>query len=310
MIPLVQSIMLGFIPALAMLLCTLVGLGTVVPHDTAGALQHFAAGILICSIGIELLPAMKEASGFHEVFASGVGFFFGVTLMIVVGALCPEPDEDQEDETEKAKSPIITTPKSTAIPRNNSISGRKSSLLSKAYKSSGSEEFQNPISQISEETPLVEAVVVKKKHFPTALLVTVCVDSILDGLLIGIATAAGPSAGTMLSLSLCVEMSFLGLTLATAMVGHPSTLSVPAAFLGPAFIVTGACIGSLISSVLSHNRTSMIGMLSFGVSALLFMVAEELLLHAHENGRHVWWVDVQLYVGFFVSILLAKLLPE
>ena len=69
------AIFLGFIPAFAMLVCTLVGLGYEVPHNIAGALQHFAAGILICSIGIELLPAMEKASGFAEVFASGVGFF-------------------------------------------------------------------------------------------------------------------------------------------------------------------------------------------------------------------------------------------
>ena len=40
------------------------------------------------------------------------------------------------------------------------------------------------------------------------------------------------------------------------------------------------------------------------------MVAEELLLEAHEQGDHVWWVDLQLYIGFFVSILLGKLVPE
>ncbi|CAJ1945278.1 unnamed protein product [Cylindrotheca closterium] len=311
MISLVEAIALGFIPAFAMLVCTLVGLGTEVPHNMAGALQHFAAGILICSIGIELLPAMKEASGFSEVFASGVGFFSGVALMIAVGVLCPEPEEDQDEDAETKRAEYIDPPKSRPIPRKNSISGRKSSLLSKAYKQGGNEsgELQFPFSNISEETPLVDNTT-PKKPFPRALLVTVCVDSILDGLLIGIATAAGPSTATMLSLSLCVEMSFLGLTLATAMAGATSKYSVPASFLGPVFIIIGACIGSLISSALSSSPTALIGMLSFGVSALLFMVAEELLLQAHANGEHIWWVDVQLYVGFFGSILLAKLVAE
>ncbi|KAL3932866.1 MAG: hypothetical protein SGBAC_010652 [Bacillariaceae sp.] len=316
MIPLVEAMILGFIPAFAMLVCTLVGLGTEVPNNVAGALQHFAAGILICSIGIELLPAMKEASGFAEVFASGVGFFLGVALMIVVGTLFPEPEENAE--TTKKEEPIDSSLIRRGMPRNSSISGRRSSLISKAYKNGGSDSGElvgfSSITNISEQTPLVNNNTTNAqqttKPFPTALLVTVCVDSVLDGLLIGIATAAGPSAATMLSLSLCVEMSFLGLTLATAMPGYLSRKEVLASFLGPAFIVTGACIGSLISSALSSNPTTMIGMLSFGVSALLFMVAEELLLQAHENGKHVWWVDVQLYVGFFVSILLAKLVQE
>lgn len=311
MIPLVEAIFLGFIPALAMLVCTLVGLGTEVPHNIAGALQHFAAGILICSIGIELLPAMEGASGFAEIFASGIGFFSGVALMIVVGALCPHPEDDEDEGTENRKEEAVEPPKDRGIPRN-SISGRRSSLLSRAYNRSGSDSGELQwfrISHISEETPLVDNTAAKKP-FPTTLLVTVCVDSMLDGLLIGIATAASPSAGTMLSLSLCVEMSFLGLTLATAMAGNPSKYSVPASFLGPVLILVGACIGSLISSALSSSPIAMIGMLSFGVSALLFMVAEELLLQAHENGQHVWWVDVQLYVGFFVSVLLAKLVAK
>lgn len=42
------------------------------------------------------------------------------------------------------------------------------------------------------------------------------------------------------------------------------------------------------------------------------MVAEELLLEAHEKagGEHVWWVDLQLYVGFYWGIVSTKFLPE
>lgn len=41
------------------------------------------------------------------------------------------------------------------------------------------------------------------------------------------------------------------------------------------------------------------------------MVADELLLvcpwlEAHEGHGHVWWVDLQLYVGFYASILMGK----
>jgi zinc transporter ZupT len=298
-----NAVVLGGIPAIAMLLCTLVGLGMEVPHNFAGALQHFAAGILICSIATELLPAMKDATGFWEVFASGVGFFSGVTLMILVGILFPEaPENHRDDEVENAESHLIK--------RTSSASGRSNSLLSKAFKRTDST-ISAHRSVIAEGSPLIGAGPTPAKVFPAAFLLTVCVDSILDGVLIGIATAAGPSAGPMLALSLCVEMSFLGLTLATAMAGQPSRNSIPASFLGPLFIVIGSCCGGLLSSALTDNPLAMIGLLSFGVAALLFMVAEELLLEAHEEGgNHIWWVDLQLYVGFFVSILLGKLVPE
>lgn len=67
-----------------------------------------------------------------------------------------------------------------------------------------------------------------------------------------------------------------------------------------------AGLGGMMADTLSHSPVAFIGMLSFGVSALLFMVAEELLLDAHESGEHLWWVDLQLYTGFFASIVAGK----
>jgi len=48
----------------------------------------------------------------------------------------------------------------------------------------------------------------------------------------------------------------------------------------------------------------------FGTSALLFMVAEELLLEAPEDGEHIWWVNVQLYTGFYWGFMSTKFLPK
>jgi zinc transporter ZupT len=42
-------------------------------------------------------------------------------------------------------------------------------------------------------------------------------------------------------------------------------------------------------------------------AALLYLVTEELLLEAHEEGSdHVWWVDVMFFAGFIASILIEK----
>jgi len=68
-------------------------------------------------------------------------------------------------------------------------------------------------------------------------------------------------------------------------------------------------VGGMTASALEHNPALFVGLIGFGTSALLFMVAEELLLEAHEGGEdsHVWWVDLQLYVGFFLSVVMGKL---
>jgi zinc transporter, ZIP family len=106
-------------------------------------------------------------------------------------------------------------------------------------------------------------------------------------------------------------MAFLGLTLATALHGMDASKSVPAALAGPIMIVIGATCGGLLSGALHSNPPLFAAMMGFGTSALLFMVAEELLLEAHEDGNaHIWWVDLQLYVGFYVSFMSSKLIGE
>ena len=55
------------------------------PPDTrAGALRHFAAGILPCSIGTELLPALDLATGTRENAAACGVIFVGVAIMMIV----------------------------------------------------------------------------------------------------------------------------------------------------------------------------------------------------------------------------------
>jgi hypothetical protein len=71
-------------------------------------------------------------------------------------------------------------------------------------------------------------------------------------------------------------------------------------------VVLSAGLGGMLAGILSHSPVARVGMLSFGASSLLFMVAEELLLDAHEDGQHVWWVDLQLYTVFFTSIIAGK----
>ena len=105
-------------------------------------------------------------------------------------------------------------------------------------------------------------------------------------------------------------MAFLGLTLSMGLKGQGHAKSVAASFVGPSAIVVGATLGGILADALSSNPVYLTFLLSFGTSALLFMVAEELLLEAHEKGDHVWWVDLQLYTGFYASIVMGKVLKQ
>jgi len=254
-----EAMQLASVPALAMLIFTLVGLKMKVPTKLVGALQHFAGGILLSTIALELLPEIVKAEGLMQNVASGVGFFSGVILFLVLNKVLPEEE--------------------LPLTNNNKNANQKN----------------------SDKQKIVAA-------FPATFVAALSIDAGLDGLLIGIAMAAGPSAGTMLSASLSVEMAFLGLTLATALYGRRSSTSLPSAALGPVCLLVGSFLGGSLASTLSTSPTWLSGLFGFGTSALLFMVAEELLLEAHEEGEHVWWVDIQLYTGFFACLLASKLL--
>ena len=307
------AVELGGIPALVMLVFTVLGLRVKTSPVLVGALQHFAAGILLSTIAIELVPEMMNATGLQENLASGIGFFSGVALLISLGVLVPQ-EERSDGETGTNIERQRQTPHQHASPCQ-SLRNRQHSLKAGAFCALSNiervlEAELLPTNVISNEEDLVnETSALARKcsaAFPTALVTAIAIDSALDGLLIGIAIAAGPSTGPMLSASLSVEMSFLGLTLAAALHGRPLSESLPAAALGPSVLLFGAFAGGVLATSLADSPVLLAGLLGFGTSALLFMVAEELLLEAHEEGEHIWWSDLQLYTGFFASILADK----
>jgi len=293
------AIELTCVPAGCMFVCTIIGLGVHVSESIAGALQHFAAGILLCTIGTELLPTMDKAAGLEMNLACFFGFFAGVGVMLLLGNLEGEDDHDHEDEGDVEIHKHIAEEGSLKSSR---LRGR-GSILKAASSIQGRQSF---IGTSENHSLLLNQSVLAV--FPSAFLFTIAIDGAMDGLLIGIAMAAGPSAGPMMAASLCVEMSFLGISLAIALKGQNHFKSIVASTVGPLGMILGAAIGGMLSNALSSSPIALSCLLSFGTSALLFMVAEELLLEAHDNGKHVWWVDLQLYTGFFGSIIMGKFL--
>jgi len=332
----ISAVELGGFPALLMLLFTVIGLKIRTDPILVGALQHFAAGILLSTIAIELLPEMMNAKGLEENLASGVGFFMGVAVLIGLGVLLPQEQDDngQEGAGEEKQAVEALESSQEHSPLCQSLRNRQQSFKSEAFccacateraleaellpmnairseEGSTLDDEQSSSASPSDVTGAMnlEETLSEKTSvdsFPTALVTAIAIDSALDGLLIGIAIAAGPSTGPMLSASLSVEMSFLGLTLAAALYGQSLSQSLPAAVLGPAVLLLGAFAGGALATTLANSPVLLAGLLGFGTSSLLFMVAEELLLEAHEEGEHVWWSDLQLYTGFFASILASK----
>ncbi len=143
------------------------------------------------------------------------------------------------------------------------------------------------------------------------LLSTAAIDTFVDGLVIGIGFALATEAGIVLSMALAVELFFVGLSVAQASLGGERSesavtrwarkswwpLAVTSA-LG-ALLMLGAGLGLSVLARLS--QTALADLMAFGAAALLYLVVEELLVEAHEDGESPLATAV-LFIGFAVFL--------
>ncbi len=132
---------------------------------------------------------------------------------------------------------------------------------------------------------------------------TVGVDILVDGLLIGIGFAAGEGEGMLLTLALTIELLSLGLSAAGALVKTGATRATTIATTsGLALLVTvGGVAGALL--VGGKSEPVLATVLAFGAAALLYLVAEEPLVEAHEEPKTLV-TTTMLFVGFLLVLII------
>lgn len=139
---------------------------------------------------------------------------------------------------------------------------------------------------------------------PVGLLSVTGIDILVDGLVLGIAFAAGAKAGILLTVALTIEVLFLGLTVASELgAGGASKrwvvgLTAVLVLLLPLGALLGGPVGSLPPAFQG-------GFLAFGLIALLYLVTEELLVEAHETEDRPW-VTAMFFAGFLLLLLLDE----
>lgn len=139
---------------------------------------------------------------------------------------------------------------------------------------------------------------------PWGMLMGIAIDIFIDGILMGVGFAAGASEGTLLAIALSLEILVLGLVVATELKAEkvPSRKSFMVIILLAVAFFIGALLGAIMLSLVSEVVITYI--LAFGLSALMYLVTEELLVEAHES------TDTPLntatfFVGFFIFLLLS-----
>lgn len=146
----------------------------------------------------------------------------------------------------------------------------------------------------------------KQRGVNVGQLVGIGIDVLIDGLLVGIAFAAGAKEGLLLTGALAMELLSLGLAMATSLatdgMTRRKTILIPTAVTG--LLVVGAVIGDTVLRGASEHTLA--GVLSFGCAALLYLVTEELLVEAHEV-KDTRLATSMFFVGFLMFMLLGMI---
>jgi ZIP family zinc transporter len=137
------------------------------------------------------------------------------------------------------------------------------------------------------------------------LLITVGIDMIIDGVLIGVTFLAEAATGIIIAVALAIEVLFLGVAGVVALPDGVTTarkLAVPATF--GVLLTTGVTVGVVALDGVTGAPIAVI--LAFGAAALLYLVTEELLVKAGKVPETP--VSTTLFFVGFLSIFLLDML--
>ncbi|MCZ4341427.1 transporter [Sphingomonadaceae bacterium G21617-S1] len=142
---------------------------------------------------------------------------------------------------------------------------------------------------------------------PVAMLGAVGIDILVDGLVLGLAFVAGAKAGILLTVALTLEVLFLGLTVTAELSNSAmSRLRVLMIVLALSLLLpAGAAVAIPVATL---PPTAIVGFLSFGLMALLYLVTEELLAEAHERPDSPL-ISAMFFIGFLGLLVIEELMP-
>lgn len=141
---------------------------------------------------------------------------------------------------------------------------------------------------------------------PLGMITTVGVDILVDGLVLGIGLATDLRTAILLTIALSLEVLLLGLTSVLAL--ETVIRSIGRRFLIICGLALLLPVGVLLATpVASLPEQARLGLLTFGLVALLFLVTEELLVEAHETEERSW-VTALFFAGFLGLMLADELM--
>lgn len=328
------------IASAAMLLCSLVGYGVTVPIRLLAAFQHLAAGLLVSSVAVELVPPIMEApNDLRSNLAIIGGFIGGTVAFFALGAYCGhehgdhdgEHDHDHHDDHghhhrhdldltrhHEHSEPALSMREEIVEVAPAPVPAAPAAPAAAAPAAGGTPRTPRTPRGLTKLEHVKRARAVDSPPYPGALVAAVVVDSAVDGMLIGLASASATevaTAGVVLAIALAIEMGFTGLAYAAALRKQPTIIGI-VSVVAPPFVLLGASVfGAGAAELVVGYPTAHVALLSFGATALLYLVVVELLREAHEgmgdeDDNLTRVIEAMFFVGFFSAVLLERALDS
>ena len=146
-----------------------------------------------------------------------------------------------------------------------------------------------------------------KNKLPAGLAAAAAVDTFLDGAIISVGFSTGDNQlGTLLAIALALELIFLTLSVGVEFrKGKFKPWQTLAVTSGIAFLLlVGAFGASLLFG--DASETTLAVVLAFGAAALIYLIAEELLVESIQAEESIF-STVMLFSGFLVLLALKLL---
>lgn len=148
----------------------------------------------------------------------------------------------------------------------------------------------------------------KKRHkLPVGLAAAAAMDTLIDGAIISAGfSAAQQQLGPLLAIALAVELFFLNLSVGSEFHKRKSLRwhGLGVTILISSLLIVGALVSFLILKDASQTTVAMF--LAFGAAALIYLIAEELLVEAIEAEESLFSTTM-LFAGFLVVLALTLL---
>jgi zinc transporter ZupT len=207
-----ESVSVALIPAIVMLSCSIFGISRQNPPSKkiGHAIQHFAAGILLSAIALELIPPIAAAKGFANTVAITTGFSLGSIVMTALPFVLGERSREQSahphgkrrrSESDLSEAPTVVDERTTPASSEDRAESRGATPLGTALVDAPKRSYSLPShpsrafftrresSAIYSFDDGIQARTTGR--FPTVLAAAVYIDSFMDGLLVGISLLSG-----------------------------------------------------------------------------------------------------------------------